>query len=128
MAIGSVKYFNVAKRYGFIQAQNGEELFFHSDSVTPPGTLPRLGEEVEYVRDESPTKGPRAALVRLKRSVLTRGTKSTSTPRTTGLNGTIAPAEATGLDELVRRRVSGQADDPAMESEEIEELDKIGRA
>ncbi len=65
MATGTVKWFNESKGYGFIEQEDGADLFVHYSSITAEGfkTL-HEGDKVEFDIEESP-KGPRAANVRV---------------------------------------------------------------
>jgi CspA family cold shock protein len=49
MAQGTVKWFNAAKGYGFIEQESGEDIFVHFSAITQEGfkTL-NEGEQVEY--------------------------------------------------------------------------------
>lgn len=64
---GSVKWFNSAKGYGFIQQKSGSDLFVHANSVAGDGikTL-QENDKVEYTVTEG-TKGPQASEVKLIR-------------------------------------------------------------
>ncbi len=62
---GSVKWFNSAKGYGFINADGEDkDIFVHWSSIEMEGykTL-KEGEEVEFVLEDGP-KGPTATQVR----------------------------------------------------------------
>ncbi|MCK9222619.1 MAG: cold-shock protein [Limnochordia bacterium] len=63
MAIGTVKWFDARKGYGFIEQPNGEDVFVHFSAIIEDGfkTLEE-GQEVEFeiVMGE---KGPQAANV-----------------------------------------------------------------
>jgi CspA family cold shock protein len=64
MALGTVKWFNDAKGYGFIsRADDGKDVFVHYSSITGEGfrTL-NQGQEVEYEEQQGP-KGLFAAKV-----------------------------------------------------------------
>jgi len=60
---GTVKWFNAAKGYGFIQRANGEDVFVHHSAIAMEGyrTLDS-GMEVEFEVTEGP-KGLQAANV-----------------------------------------------------------------
>jgi CspA family cold shock protein len=63
MPVGRVKWFNDAKGYGFIETEDGQDIFVHFSAINAQGfkTL-REGEQVEFevVQDE---KGPKASNV-----------------------------------------------------------------
>ena len=63
MATGTVKWFNESKGYGFIQGDEGEDVFVHFSAIEGDGfrTL-REGERVEFEAAQSP-KGLRAERV-----------------------------------------------------------------
>ncbi|RTZ90133.1 MAG: cold-shock protein [Deltaproteobacteria bacterium] len=58
MATGKVKWFSEKKGYGFIEQENGQDLFVHFSSINMPGfkTLSE-GEEVTFDIEES-DRGP----------------------------------------------------------------------
>lgn len=61
MEQGTVKFFNVAKGFGFIKTEQGEDIFFHKSSVKNSGFRPTLneGDQVKFeVKTEQ--KGKRA--------------------------------------------------------------------
>jgi CspA family cold shock protein len=64
MPRGKVKWFNENKGYGFIQQENGEDVFVHFSAIQEEGfkTLAE-GQEVEFEIVEG-QKGPQAANVR----------------------------------------------------------------
>jgi CspA family cold shock protein len=57
---GEVKWFNRKKRYGFITAEGGEEVFVHERQIlNSQGSTPREGQHVRFHRGHS-RKGPEA--------------------------------------------------------------------
>lgn len=65
MATGTVKWFNDAKGFGFIQSEDGQDVFVHQTEIKVDGyrTL-QEGAKVEFERADGP-KGPKATNVRL---------------------------------------------------------------
>ena len=65
MAVGRVKWFNDSKGYGFIEQDNGEDVFVHFSAIKQDGfkTL-KQGEKVEFEITKGP-KGPQAANVQM---------------------------------------------------------------
>jgi CspA family cold shock protein len=63
MEQGTVKWFNESKGFGFIQRDNGEDIFVHHTGINGSGfkTLTE-GARVEFESEES-EKGPRATSV-----------------------------------------------------------------
>ena len=63
---GTVKWFSNRKGYGFIQTDDGEDIFVHFSAIQAEGfkTLAQ-GQEVEFEISEGP-KGPQAANVNTK--------------------------------------------------------------
>jgi len=61
--VGTVKWFNAAKGYGFIGRENGEDVFVHFSAIQMDGYR-RLekGQQVEFSIEEGP-KGLQASQV-----------------------------------------------------------------
>jgi len=60
MAKGTVKWFNNSKGYGFIQQDNGDELFVHFSGIKGQGFKSlQEGQAVEFTIEKD-AKGPRA--------------------------------------------------------------------
>ena len=60
---GTVKWFNNAKGYGFIQPQEGPDVFVHFSAIQGDGYRSlEEGEQVEFTIEQSP-KGPQAVNV-----------------------------------------------------------------
>ena len=57
---GTVKWFNASKGYGFIQRENGEDVFVHHSAIQADGfrTLEE-GQRVEFIVTQG-AKGPQA--------------------------------------------------------------------
>jgi CspA family cold shock protein len=64
MAKGTVKWFNESKGYGFIQSEDGPDVFVHFSAITGSGfrTL-KEGQQVEFDVTQGP-KGDQASNVR----------------------------------------------------------------
>jgi cold shock protein len=65
MTVGTVKWFNAEKGYGFIAPESGEDVFVHFSAIQASGY--RSLEEGQAVEFDvtSGSKGPQAANVRL---------------------------------------------------------------
>ena len=59
MPTGRVKVFNEQRNFGFVSAENGEEVFFHADVVKGDG--PTSGAVVEYELEETDNGDKRAS-------------------------------------------------------------------
>ncbi len=62
---GTVKWFNAAKGYGFIEREGGKDLFVHFSEIQDPTNGYRTlneGDRVEFTVGDSP-KGPQATNV-----------------------------------------------------------------
>ncbi|MBC7243634.1 MAG: cold-shock protein [Anaerolineae bacterium] len=61
--IGTVKWFNSTKGYGFIERPNGPDVFVHYSAIQSEGFRDlAAGEKVEFSIEDSP-KGPHAVNV-----------------------------------------------------------------
>jgi cold shock protein len=61
---GTVKWFNATKGFGFIEREDGEDLFVHYSAIADQGQYRSLseGQRVEFTVERGP-KGLRAANV-----------------------------------------------------------------
>ena len=59
---GKIKWYNARKGYGFIQADDGKDIFVHR-SALPMETSLNEGDEVEF-EVETTDKGPQAKTVK----------------------------------------------------------------
>jgi CspA family cold shock protein len=63
MPAGKVKWFNDAKGYGFLEQDNGEDVFVHFSALQQDGFKSlKTGEKVEFEIVQGP-KGPQASNV-----------------------------------------------------------------
>ncbi len=63
MAVGKVKWFNDAKGYGFIEQEDGPDVFVHFSAIQATGFKSlREGQAVEFEVVDGP-KGPQAQSV-----------------------------------------------------------------
>jgi CspA family cold shock protein len=62
MTVGTVKWFNANKGYGFIQPESGNDVFVHASAIQDGGTL-QDGQAVEFDITQG-QKGPQASNVR----------------------------------------------------------------
>jgi CspA family cold shock protein len=59
---GTVKWYNDMKSYGFIQIEEGKDVFVHRNALEQ-GTVLREGDRVEFEIEET-DKGPQAVNVK----------------------------------------------------------------
>jgi CspA family cold shock protein len=59
---GTVKWYNDMKSYGFIEIEEGNDVFVHRNAL-PEGLILREGDEVEFDIEET-DKGPQATNVK----------------------------------------------------------------
>jgi cold shock protein len=65
MTVGTVKWFNAEKGYGFIKPESGEDVFVHFSAIQATGYRSlEEGQVVEFDVTQGP-KGAQAANVRL---------------------------------------------------------------
>jgi CspA family cold shock protein len=65
MTVGTVKWFNAEKGYGFIAPESGNDVFVHFSAIQAAGYRSLAeGQTVEFDVVQGP-KGPQAANVRL---------------------------------------------------------------
>jgi cold shock protein len=65
MAVGTVKWFNADKGFGFISPESGEDVFVHFRAIQSAGYRSlEEGQKVEFDTQQGP-KGLQAANVRL---------------------------------------------------------------
>jgi CspA family cold shock protein len=64
MTVGTVKWFNASRGYGFIKPESGDDVFVHVSAYQGDGDRSlEEGQAVEFDITQSP-KGPQAANVR----------------------------------------------------------------
>jgi cold shock protein len=62
MTVGTVKWFNANKGYGFIKLESGNDVFVHVSAIQDDGSLDE-GQAVEFDLTQG-QKGPQAVNVR----------------------------------------------------------------
>jgi len=58
---GKIKFFNEAKKFGFISGEDGKEYFVHGSALAE-GMAPKEGDSVSFEVEQG-DKGPKAAKV-----------------------------------------------------------------
>lgn len=58
---GTIKWYNARKGYGFIEGEDGKDVFVHQSAI-PPRTFLNEGDRVEF-DVESSERGPKAVNV-----------------------------------------------------------------
>jgi CspA family cold shock protein len=59
---GTIKWYNARKGYGFIDGEDGKDVFVHQSAV-PAGIYLNEGDKVEYEIEEA-EKGPQATNIK----------------------------------------------------------------
>ncbi len=54
--IGTIIFFDSARRFGFVVIEGGTEFYFHASDVLGP-TMPQKRDTVDFWLGESPTRG-----------------------------------------------------------------------
>ena len=59
---GKIKWYNPKKGYGFVESEDGKDIFIHKSSV-PNGVFLEEGDSIEYEIEET-DKGPKAVNIK----------------------------------------------------------------
>lgn len=76
MSTGTIKWFDNAKKYGFIVSEQGPEFYVHGSALTP-GSFPRAGDIVEF-RVEDTDRGVQAVQVTVTEPAAQASTENSS--------------------------------------------------
>jgi CspA family cold shock protein len=55
---GKIKWYNARKGYGFIESEDGKDIFLHRSSI-PEGVFLKEGDSIEYELEDT-ERGPKA--------------------------------------------------------------------
>ena len=55
---GKIKWYNARKGYGFIESEDGKDIFLHRSSI-PEGVFLKEGDNIEYELEDT-ERGPKA--------------------------------------------------------------------
>jgi CspA family cold shock protein len=55
---GKIKWYNARKGYGFIESEDGKDIFLHRSSI-PAGVFLKEGDDIEYELEDT-ERGPKA--------------------------------------------------------------------
>ena len=110
MAIGTVKFFNAEKGYGFISRDDGDDVFVHFSNITGTGyrTL-EAGQQVEFEIGPG-ARGDEAKNVRVINGATEPTTTTAPTPTTTTPTTTTPTTTTTTPTPLLRAFSPGSGD------------------
>ncbi|MCK4364994.1 MAG: cold shock domain-containing protein [Thermoplasmatales archaeon] len=76
---GKVKWYNPRKGYGFIEGEDGKDIFIHRTSI-PQGIFLKEEDKVEYEIEET-DKGPKAINIKKEGEETDKGPKAVNTKK-----------------------------------------------